>query len=60
MASADPLAPWRPLVAALRAFHDGRHDATLVVHDDFGRRDTIPAAVFIRAPDAFFPVEGVA
>ncbi len=50
------LDPWKPHAAALEAFHRGKHDATLVVYDDF-ERDEVPASYFFRSPDQFPALE---
>jgi SAM-dependent methyltransferase len=50
---------WKPHQAAMRAYHRGRRDATIVVYDDF-ERDEVPIAYFFRGPDQFPEVERVA
>lgn len=44
--------PWAPLVSALRAYAlEGDRDAVLVVRDDLGNEDTLPAAYLFRGMD---------
>jgi SAM-dependent methyltransferase len=50
---------WKPHAAAMEAYHRGKHDAVLVVYDDF-ERDEIPVSYFFRSPDQFPPLERVA
>jgi SAM-dependent methyltransferase len=50
---------WKPHQAAMRAYHRGRRDATIVVYDDF-QRDVVPVSYFFRGPDQFPPLERVA
>jgi SAM-dependent methyltransferase len=53
------LDPWKPHAAAMEAYHRGKHDATLVVYDDF-ERDEVPVSYFFRGPDQFPAVEQLA
>lgn len=53
------LDPWKPHAAAMQAYHEGKHDAVLVVYDDF-ERDEVPVSYFFRSPDQFPPLERVA
>ena len=46
----DPAAPWRPLGAALLAYHRGDHDAELVVGSEIWEDEPTPAAAYYR-PD---------
>lgn len=48
---------WRPYGHALLAFFEGDRDAALVIHDDFGDRDTVPASYFFREPGEFPSIE---
>jgi len=50
------LAAWSPHVAAMQAYHQGRHDATIVVYDDY-ERDEVPVGYFFREPEDFPPLE---
>ena len=50
---------WKPHAAAMEAYHRGRHDAVLVVYDDF-ERDEVPISYFFRGPDQFTPLERLA
>ena len=50
---------WEPHAAAMEAYHRGKHDAVLVVYDDF-ERDEVPVSYFFRGPDQFPPVERLA
>jgi len=50
------LAAWTPHVAAMLAYHQGRHDATIVVYDDY-ERDEVPVGYFFREPADFPPFE---
>ena len=50
------LTAWKPYEEAMRAYHQGRHDALIVVYDDF-ERDEAPIAYFFRGPDQFPPLE---
>ena len=43
----------------MRAYHQGRHDVTIVVYDDY-ERDEAPLAYFFRDPDQFPPLEVLA
>jgi SAM-dependent methyltransferase len=54
----DPDA-WKPHEAAMQAFHRGRHDAAIVVYDDFAC-DEVPISYFFRTPDQFPPYEHIA
>jgi len=40
----------------MEAFHRGKHDATMVVYDDF-ERDEVPLSYFFRSPEEFPPLE---
>ena len=51
--------PWKPHAAAMQAYHCGKHDAVLVVYDDF-ERDEVPVSYFFRGPDQFPPLERLA
>jgi SAM-dependent methyltransferase len=53
------LNPWKPHAAAMQAYHRGKHDAVLVVYDDF-ERDEVPVSYFFRGPDQFPPLERLA
>jgi len=53
------LETWKPHAAAMEAYHRGKHDAVLVVYDDF-ERDEVPVSYFFRGPDQFPPVERMA
>ncbi len=47
-----------PYGRALRAYQDTGDEATeLAMRSDLGERDTLPASVFFRPPDAFFSFE---
>jgi SAM-dependent methyltransferase len=50
------LDPWKPHAAAMQAYHRGKHDAVLVVYDDF-ERDEVPVSYFFRGPNQFPPLE---
>jgi SAM-dependent methyltransferase len=50
------LEAWRPYEAAMSAHHRGRHDATIVVYDDY-ERDEAPLSYFFREADHFPPLE---
>jgi SAM-dependent methyltransferase len=52
--------PLAPYAAALRAFFEGDKYAALLLRSSLGERDEIPAAVFFRTEDMFFPFEEVA
>jgi SAM-dependent methyltransferase len=43
----------------MQAYHRGRHDAVIVVYDDY-ERDEAPASYFFRGPDQFPPYEQLA
>ena len=53
------LAAWKPYEKAMRAYHQGQHDALIVVYDDF-ERDEAPISYFFRQPDEFPPLERMA
>jgi SAM-dependent methyltransferase len=53
------LDPWKPHEAAMHAYHQGHHDAVIVVYDDF-ERDEVPVSYFFRGPAQFPPVEQLA
>ena len=42
---------------ALRDYHAGAVDASLIVHSDLGEHDELPLSIFFRTPDEFFPFE---
>lgn len=46
-----------PYVEALRDYAAGRERATLRLRSSLGEDDEVPAAVFFRRPDEFFPFE---
>jgi len=50
---------WKPHAAAMEAYHRGKHDAILVVYDDF-ERDEVPISYFFRGPEQFPPLEQLA
>ena len=50
---------WKPYAAAMEAYHRGKHDAIIVVHDDF-ERDEAPLSYFFRTPEQFPPLEQLA
>ena len=50
------LQAWLPYEAAMRAYHRGQHDATIVVYDDY-ERDEAPLSYFFREPEQFPPLE---
>lgn len=50
------LTAWEPHQAAMWAYHQGDHDAAIVVYDDF-ERDEIPISYFFRGPEQFPSVE---
>ena len=50
------LAAWEPYQSAMWEYHRGRHDAVIVVYDDF-ERDEAPISYFFRSPEQFPPVE---
>jgi SAM-dependent methyltransferase len=47
---------WQPHEAAMTSFHRGKHEAVIVVYDDF-ERDEVPVSYFFRSPDQFPPLE---
>ena len=47
---------WKPHAAAMEAYHRGKHDAVLVVYDDF-ERDEVPVSYFFRPPQQFPQLE---
>ncbi len=53
------LDPWKPHASAMEAYHRGKHDAVLVVYDDF-ERDEVPVSYFFRGSDQFPPLEHLA
>jgi SAM-dependent methyltransferase len=53
------LDPWKPHAEAMQAYHRGKHDAVLVVYDDF-ERDEVPVSYFFRGPDQFPGLERTA
>jgi SAM-dependent methyltransferase len=53
------LTTWKPHAAAMEAYHRGKHDAVLVVYDDF-ERDEVPISYFFRAPEEFPRLEQLA
>jgi SAM-dependent methyltransferase len=50
---------WKPHAAAMEAYHRGKHDAIMVVYDDF-ERDEVPLSYFFRTPEQFPPLEQLA
>jgi SAM-dependent methyltransferase len=50
---------WKPHEQAMHAYHRGKHDATIVVYDDY-ERDEVPVAYFFRSPDDFPQLEQLA
>ena len=40
---------WGPLARGLRAYHEGDHEASLVVHADDGEAESMPVSVFFRS-----------
>lgn len=52
--------PRGPHARALRDYHDGARDATIIVHSDRGEHEELPVAVFFRGPDELFPFEHAA
>lgn len=50
---------WQPHAAAMEAYFRGKHDAVLVVYDDF-ERDEVPVSYFFRGPAQFPPLEQLA
>jgi SAM-dependent methyltransferase len=50
---------WKPHAAAMEAYHRGKHDAIMVVYDDF-QRDEVPVSYFFRGSDQFPPLEQLA
>ena len=50
---------WKPHAAAMEAYFRGKHDAVLVVYDDF-ERDDVPVSYFFRGPAQFPPLEQLA
>ena len=50
---------WQPHAAAMEAYFRGKHDAVLVVYDDF-ERDDVPVSYFFRGPAQFPPLEQLA
>jgi SAM-dependent methyltransferase len=53
------LTAWKPYEKAMRAYHQGQHDALIVVYDDF-ERDEAPMSYFFRPPEQFPPLERLA
>ncbi len=53
----DRVPPLAPHVAALRAYHEGRHDAHTRVRSSLGEDEELPAGIFFRAGDDLFPWE---
>lgn len=45
---------------ALRDYHAGDRDAVMLLHSSLGEHDEIPASLFFREPDDFFPFEEAA
>ena len=54
------LPPLEPYARALRAYHDGDHDATVMLHSSLGEYDTMEMAWFFRGPDELFPFDEAA
>jgi len=52
--------PRDPHARALRDYFAGERDATLTLYSDLGEVEQIPAALFFRAPEEFFPFERAA
>lgn len=52
--------PWRPYALALRDHFTGDRAAVVTSHSDLFPMDEDPAAVFFRAPEAFWPFERAA
>jgi SAM-dependent methyltransferase len=50
------IAPWRPYAHVMRDYFAGKHDATIVIYDDF-ERDEAPIAYFFREPSQFSPID---
>lgn len=55
--SGSRLAPLAPYARALLDFHAGIETATIVLRSSLGELDELPAALFFRQPDDFFPFE---
>jgi SAM-dependent methyltransferase len=53
------LSAWKPHEEAMRAYHRGDRDATIVVYDDY-ERDEAPVAYFFRSASQFPPLEQLA
>jgi SAM-dependent methyltransferase len=53
------LSAWEPYEKAMRAYHRGNRNATIVVYDDY-ERDEAPIAYFFRDPTQFPPLEQTA
>ena len=53
------LSAWTPHEQAMRAYHRGDRDASLVVYDDY-ERDEVPVAYFFRQEEEFPELEQVA
>ena len=51
------LGPWLPHGAALKAYFGGEHDAVIIVYDDHGDVDELPASYFFREPAEFPEIE---
>ena len=52
--------PREPHAHALRDYFAGARDATLTLYSDLGEQEEIPAALFFRTPEEFFPFERAA
>src|SRR5947208_4758735 len=50
------LAPWEPYARVMSDYFKGKHDARLVIYDDF-ERDEAPISFFFRDPSGFSPVD---
>ncbi|MBI4503381.1 MAG: class I SAM-dependent methyltransferase [Gemmatimonadetes bacterium] len=50
------LAPWKPYARVMWDYFTGKHDASIVVYDDF-ERDEAPIAYFFRDPSQFSPID---
>ena len=55
----DPAA-FHPHGLAMLAYHNGDHDAVIVVEDDYGERDEFPVEYFFRGADQFQDYEQMA
>lgn len=55
----DPAA-FRPHALAMLAYHNGDHEAAIVVDDDYGQHDEFPVEYFFRGADQFQDYERMA